>query len=117
MQQDLQKIFDLLTELWNTGKPELAAQVYSDRAVRTDPTQTQPAQGFEQIARYVAEVRRSFPDFKLEIKQRIVEQDRVATEWTTSGTHEGEFQGIPPTRRRVEIAGVTINRIEGGKIL
>jgi steroid delta-isomerase-like uncharacterized protein len=117
MQHDVQEIFDLLTELWNTGKTDLTAQVYSEQAVRNDPNQVQPARGVQQIANYVAEVRKGFPDFKLEIKQRINEEDLVATQWTCSGTHDGDFQGIPPTRRRVEMAGVTIHRIAGNKIV
>jgi len=117
MPENMQGIVDLLTEFWNTGKPELAAQLYGDQAERTDPNQPEPARGAQQIANYVGEVHAGFPDFKLEIKQRIGEGDQVATEWTCTGTHNGEFQGIPPTGRRVEITGMTLNRIKDGQIV
>jgi predicted ester cyclase len=33
------------------------------------------------------------------------------------GTHRGELMGIPATGRRVEVAGITIERLVGGKIV
>lgn len=116
MPEETQKIFDLLTELWNGGRLEIAEQLYSDQAERTDPNQMEAARGVQQIASYVAEVRAAFPDFKLQITKRIGEGDQIASEWTCSGTHRGTFLGIPPTGRRVEIHGVTLNRLQGGKI-
>ncbi len=46
----------------------------------------------------------------------MAEGDRVATRWTGTGTHEGELMGIAPTGNRVEVAGMVISRISGGKI-
>lgn len=117
MPENMRSIIDLLTELWNTGKAELATRLYSEKAVRIDPNQTQPARGAQQIANYVAEVHTGFPDFKLEIKRQIGEGDQIATEWTCSGTHKGEFQGIAPTGKRVEITGMTFDRIKDGQIV
>jgi hypothetical protein len=36
--------------------------------------------------------------------------------FTSRGTHQGEFQGIAPTDRRVEFTGIVIYRIAGQKI-
>jgi predicted ester cyclase len=46
----------------------------------------------------------------------IAEDDRVAGRFTFSGTHRGEFNGIPPTNRSFSVEGVDIYRFEGGKI-
>jgi predicted ester cyclase len=32
----------------------------------------------------------AFPDYRLTIEDRIAEEDKVATVWTGSGTHQGE---------------------------
>lgn len=117
MAKNMNDIADLLTEFWNTGKPELAVQLYSEQAQRTDPNQPQPARGGQQIATYVAAVHGGFPDFKLEITRKISQGDQLVTEWTCVGTQKGEFLGIPPTGNRVELTGVTVNRIEDGRII
>ena len=46
----------------------------------------------------------------------IAEGDKVVTRFRSNGTHEGEFKGIAPTGREVEIFEVCIYRIENGKI-
>ena len=37
--------------------------------------------------------------------------------WTCTGTHRGEFQGILPTGKRIEITGLALARIENGKVV
>jgi predicted ester cyclase len=39
------------------------------------------------------------------------------TRWTARGTHKGVFQGIPPTRKHVRLAGTDIDRIANGKVV
>lgn len=117
MTEKNQVLFDLLTELWNSGNVELVPGVYSEDAERIDPNSPQPIRGREQIANGISEVHRGFPDFKLEIKRRIYDADEAAMEWTCTGTHTGVYQGIPPTGRRVTINGSSLNRIQNDKIV
>jgi steroid delta-isomerase-like uncharacterized protein len=58
----------------------------------------------------------SFPDAQHRIDDILAEQDRVVLRITSSATHRGEFQGIPPTNRRVEFTGIVIYRIAAGRI-
>ena len=115
--ESMQPIFDLLTELWNSGNLELLAQVYGDDTKRSDPNTPQPVHGTQPIADYIAEVRTGFPDFKIEIKQQVGEGDQVVSEWTCTGTHKGVYQGIPAAGRYVTVPGVSVNRIQDGKIV
>lgn len=57
-----------------------------------------------------------FPDWRETIDDVVAEGDRVVIRVTGSGTHRGEFQGIPPTGRQVAATGVGIGRIENGRI-
>jgi len=41
----------------------------------------------------------------------------VVTRFTWTGTHRGEFGGIPPSGRRISVAGIWIHRLEGGRIV
>ncbi len=58
----------------------------------------------------------AFPDMRVTVEDVIAEADKVVTRWTIRGTHRGELMGIAPTDEQVEIEGITIQRIEGGKI-
>jgi steroid delta-isomerase-like uncharacterized protein len=117
MPEDIQRIVDLVLQLWNTGNPEIATQLYSDAAERNDPNGSEPARGAQQIGHYVAGIRTAFPDFRLEITERLVEGDRIASHWRATGTQNGEFLGIPPTGRRVDISGVTLAQVKDGKVI
>ncbi len=60
---------------------------------------------------------KGFPDAQVTVEDEIAEGEKVVTRWTFRGTHTGDFQGIPPTGKRVTMSGVDINRIAGGKIV
>jgi steroid delta-isomerase-like uncharacterized protein len=59
----------------------------------------------------------AFPDAEVTIEDQLAEGDKVVTRWTGRGTHQGELMGVPPSGNRVEVPGITISRIEGGKIV
>jgi steroid delta-isomerase-like uncharacterized protein len=113
----VQALFNVLTELWNTGNPALLSQVYSEDAVRLDPLSEEPARGVQQIGASLAAVRVGFPDFKLDIQRRLGDEEWVATEWSATGTHTGSFLGVPPTGKTVTLHGVSLTRLGGFKIV
>ena len=64
----------------------------------------------------LAGFRSGFPDIELTLQDVPAEGDRVVFRSTMRGTHEGEFQGIPPTGKSVAVPGVVFYRIADGKI-
>lgn len=114
MPQDSQAISDLLLEFWNTGNTQLADEIYTSTSVQHAPDHT--ARGTQEIVNYATQTRAAFPDFKIVREQRISEGDLTVMRWTASGTHKGEFNGVPATGRWVETSGVTITQIENGRI-
>ncbi|MFD2090992.1 ester cyclase [Blastococcus deserti] len=58
----------------------------------------------------------AFPDWQETVDDVVAEGDRVVIRVTGRGTHEGPFQGLPPTGRHVTATGVGIARMEGGRI-
>lgn len=117
MPNDVQAILDGVVEFWNTGNEELAKRVFAENIQRSDPNHPKVTTGLRAIADYVAQVHTGFPDFKLEIKEKVLESGRMITHWTCSGTHQGEFQGIPATGKRLGFDGVTWAQIENGKVV
>jgi len=59
----------------------------------------------------------AFPDYAHSVKDVIAKGDKVAVRCTYSGTHEGEFMGIPATGNTMEYGGLGIFQIKEGKIV
>jgi predicted ester cyclase len=57
----------------------------------------------------------AFPDFHMTIDDMLVEGDKVVVRYTMTGTHKGEFMGIPATNKKVTIWVIQIDRVAGGK--
>jgi steroid delta-isomerase-like uncharacterized protein len=100
----------------NSGDVATAVESFAENCIDHDPAPDQEPgrKGFET---FFTALKKSFPDAMLAPDQLVADDDHVAIAYTLSGTHEGEFKGIAPTHRRVEIRGVQIGRFEDGKIV
>jgi steroid delta-isomerase-like uncharacterized protein len=58
-----------------------------------------------------------FPDMSLTVNDIIVEGDKVAVRTTIRGTHLGEYMGLKPTGKVIEIGGLYIERVANGKFV
>ena len=56
-------------------------------------------------------------DPQFSIEDVIAEGDRVVLRWTNSGTHVGEFLGMPPTGKSYSIPGIEIWRVKDGRLV
>jgi len=72
--------------------------------------------GKEGVGAMFASMFAAFPDFAMTVDDTIVEGDKVVIRVRATGTHEGEFMGIPATGNRIEVPLVDIMRISNGKI-
>ena len=53
-----------------------------------------------------------FPDMHWTVHEQIAEGEKVVTRFTWTGTHKGNFMGIPPTNKTVEVWGVVIDVVK-----
>jgi predicted ester cyclase len=74
---------------------------------------------FARLARrWISPFRSSFPDFRMEIVELVAEEDMVVGHFKCSGTHRGEWLGVPPTERRFEnVDEIYIFRVENGRLV
>ena len=67
-----------------------------------------------------AMLRTAFPDYRLTVDDQLAEANKVATVWTGSGTHQGEWASpigpVAPTGKAVTWTGTTTLRVAEGKI-
>jgi steroid delta-isomerase-like uncharacterized protein len=57
----------------------------------------------------------SFPDLHVSVDELIAEGDRVFVRSTMTGTHDGEYKGLPATGRHVAAESAEVFRVEGGR--
>jgi steroid delta-isomerase-like uncharacterized protein len=72
--------------------------------------------GQEGLRQLLVMYRIAFPDARITVVDQFAESDKVATRWRLTGTHQGPLMEISPTGRIVAIDGLTVCRIERGKI-
>lgn len=103
----------MIEEAWNRGNLAVVDELLAVDAVdHHDPDVPSFATHMkEEITKF----HRAFPDFHFAIEDMVAEGDKVAFRATISGTHQGEFNGIPPTGRRIAFEHIHITRFVDGK--
>jgi steroid delta-isomerase-like uncharacterized protein len=92
---------------------EANALLASDFIFRNPPV---VAQGVKEFKAVIEGVRAAFPDLRFTIQDEIAEADKVAIRWTLTGTQRGDFLGHPASGKTIEVTGMNIFRIAGGRI-
>lgn len=112
-----QVIENYFGELFNRGRLELVPELLHDRYVNHSPGSPDLPRGRDGVAIVVRALRTAFPDLHYTIEDLVVGSDAVATRTTMRGTHAGDFFGLPPTGRMVEVAQLTIERFLDERII
>jgi len=100
---------------WDTHDAAGMAAVYTETAVAISPTGG-VLEGPDEIARVNRTWFTAFPDVTWRSDDIIVDGDRVVEVAQFSGTHAGEFFGVPATGRRVDVQMVMVMTLVGGRI-
>ena len=102
-------------EVWNRANYDALEEFVASDFLIHGATPQEEIHGREGAAQFFMMLRGAFPDLHFTIDDMVAEGDRVVTRWTATGTHKGDFQGIPPTGKRVTFSGTDIDRIAHGK--
>ena len=103
------------TEVITQGQMDLAAQFVWEDVVEQVPFPGQ-GPGLEGLKDTLRGMRAAFPDLNFSIEEQVSEGDKVASRFEWTGTHHGEFLGVPATGRQVRVWGIVIDRLEEGRI-
>jgi steroid delta-isomerase-like uncharacterized protein len=107
---------NLVRRSWATDTTDVLDEVYAPDATWHLPEQD--IHGVEAFKRYLSPYLNAFPDLNVTVEDEIAEADKVVNRFTGRGTHQAETEEYgPPTGRQIELKGMTISRIEGGKIV
>jgi steroid delta-isomerase-like uncharacterized protein len=103
----------------NTGDPALISKTI-DELVEPDAQIRTPlpieATGAQLLKEVFGRLHRAFPDLHITVEDVIAEGDKVVGRNTVTGTHQGEYMGIPPTGKSVTYNEIFIARFVNGRI-
>ena len=107
----------LYEEVWNERKLDVVDELISPSHALHDPNVSGSQIGPDAYKQQVARFTTAFPDLLFAIEDIFSEKDKLVVSWMISGTHKGEYEGIPPTDKKIFVHGITIHHIVDGKIL
>ena len=105
-------------EVWNQKSEEAIDEMFAEDGIANglndaEGNPLRGPEGFKTLHRaFVA----AYPDLNITIEDIVSEGDKIAARCTVRATHAGEGLGVAPTNQPVEFTGLTIVKIEDGKI-
>ena len=103
-------------EVASAGKYDVLDEILSPNFIDHDPAPDQ-GPGIEGLKGFFREMRSAFPDLKAEPVEVVGTEAHVAMRYTLSGTHQGEFQGVPPTGKSFKVAALQMARFDDGRCI
>jgi steroid delta-isomerase-like uncharacterized protein len=106
-----------MAEAVNQGKLEMLREVFAPDVLEHDPAPDQ-GPGPEGFISFFTHLREAFPDLKVAPEEMVADEEKIAIAYTITGTHEGNFAGIPPTGKKIKARGMQIAKFNSaGKIV
>jgi steroid delta-isomerase-like uncharacterized protein len=93
---------------WNRGDATGVVANTADDVIWRDVALGMPLQGRAALEHAVRAYMQAFPDLRVTVNSTTIDGQRVAEEWTSTGTHQGDFMGVAPTGRWTESYGALI---------
>lgn len=112
--EDIMRKFETMI---NTADDALAEELVAADASFYTPASPEPLYGGKGYLSVVHWMRRGFSDVQWKLEEMVAADDKVAVRWTLTGTHDGEFLGLPATGAKVKTSVMNFYYInKDGKI-
>lgn len=115
MSEDLKGLAKRVYTAVNEGDFDTMRDLMAD-----DVVEHEQMPGFEAnkegVIQFFRMMREAFPDLSMTVEDMLAEGDKVCARVTMTGTHRGEFMGMPATGNRVSIPLIDLFRIRDGKL-
>jgi steroid delta-isomerase-like uncharacterized protein len=115
MPDDLKATVQRFYDEMNSGNVEIVDELLSEDFVEheafpgLEPTR-------EGVKQFFGMFRSAFPDLRMEVHDILAEGDRVCVRVTATGTQQGDFMGMPPSGKSIDVAIFDLLRIQDGKV-
>jgi len=115
-EQNLDLIKGLFDEI-NKGNIEIWKELCAPEFVYYSPSNNPEPMSLNETIECFQMALNGFPDYNCKTHELIAKGDKVIARVTCTGTHDGEFQGIPATGNKIEFGVIDIVHIKEGKIV
>jgi len=110
---DAEQVATDYVEMWNEREFERIPELVSKSFVHVDPDGSE-VHGRSGVEEYIRGILAGFPDLHVDVTEMVSSGGTVMYEAILTMTHEGEFEGIPPTGRELEIREMaTVEVVDG----
>lgn len=106
-------------EVWNQGRADAIEEMFAAEGIAHGLADEQggSVRGPDEFKAFHAKFRAAFPDIVVAVEDTVAEGDKVAARCVVRGRHEGDTLGLAASHAAIEITGITIVRIQDGKIV
>jgi predicted ester cyclase len=112
-EQNKTLIRSFIEEIFNEHNLSSIQKYFGKESVEGSPQAGKGGEGFRQ---FITDFFEAFPDMHITIEHIVAENNLVMVFLSGSGTHKGQFHGIPPTNKPVNIRSADLYKIENGII-
>ncbi len=116
MSQAVAELATALLEAWNSHDIDRLAALHAAHYEGIDVGQAVPQQGLDEVRQTFNHYLQAFPDIHFTVEETLAQGERLTLVWTARGTHQGTLMHIPPTRRRVQVRGISVLTVQDDKI-
>jgi len=103
-------------DVWDQGAVDAVDDLFAEDFVDHAPVPGQQA-GRAGVTQFVRAFRSAFPDLAVSVDLQVSAQGRVASRYTVRGTHQGVFRGVAATGKRIEVTGIDVHVVHGGRLV
>jgi steroid delta-isomerase-like uncharacterized protein len=106
-------------EVANGDNLDLADDIFAEDYKHHDPANPDPRPmiGPQAVKDHLTSLKGAFPDLVFEVEDTISDGDEIIVRWTARGTNTGDYFGIPPSGKPIEITGMNTWQTKDGKAI
>lgn len=112
--REAEQLLSEYTEVWNEQDYSRIPDVVSESFTAVLPDEEY--HGHDGLEEWIEEITSAFPDFRVEPVDVVASEETMMADAKFTMTHEGEYDGIPPTGEEVEVHQMAKFRVEDGKL-
>ncbi len=114
--QNKQLVKGLLEEL-NKGNAEIWKDLCAAEFAYYSPSESPEPMSVDETVECFQMAFKGFPDINWKTQDLIAKGDKVITRLTQTGTHEGEYRGIPATGNKIKVGIISIFQFKDGEVV